>query len=70
MLPDRLSTVAWPVLDRNDPLDDRWQERKIRQIEIDLPSPLSRSDREVFLPTELPSLHFFFPLQARPSIPD
>lgn len=38
MLPDRLRTVAWPVLDRNDPLDDRWQERKIRQKEIDLPS--------------------------------
>ncbi len=40
------------TLDRNDPLDDRWQERRIRQIEIDLPSPLSRSDREVFIPTE------------------
>jgi hypothetical protein len=45
---------------------------RLRSISISPPklSPLSRSDREVFLPTELPSLYFFFPLQARPSIPD
>lgn len=61
MLPDRLN-IELRTLDRNDPLDDRWQERRIRQIEIDLLSPLSRSDRE-FQQNEH-SLYFFFPLQA------